>query len=201
MADNFDKETILTPLTELGQRLDDQGLSMHIYLVGGAAMALTYDNRRVTCDIDAIFDESRVEFSIIQEMAVEHGLPEHWLNTAARTYLPGDDRLAPVLEIAGLTISTASPRHMLAMKMAAFRTQDQGDLRLLFDVNGISNPEEAVDIVFSVYGPDYATMFGSREDYVLRAGSILAQNETLKGNQTSIAGPIPDDRSDSSIIP
>ncbi len=64
--------------------------------------------------------------------------------------------------------------------MVAFRTQDQRDLRLLFGVNSISNPEQAVDVVFSVYCPDYAPMFGSREDYVLRTESILGQIEALK---------------------
>ncbi len=75
-------------------------------------MALTCDNRRVTRDIDTIFANSGIEFSIIHEMVVEHGLPVHWPNTAACPYMPSDDRLVTTLENTGLTISTASSRHM-----------------------------------------------------------------------------------------
>lgn len=189
MVQEFDRDTILRLLTELGRCLHEQGLFMHIYLVGGAAMALTYDNRRVTRDIDGLFDHSDIELSIIHQMAIEHGLPEDWLNTAARPYAPGDDRLAALLEITGLSISTASPQHMLAMKMAAFRPQDHKDLRLLFGANGISSAQQAVEVVFTVYGPDYATMFGSREDYLLRAESILHQIEIEKEKQTSDVAP------------
>ncbi len=180
MAKSLDRTKILELLTELGSRLDEQGLNMHIYLVGGAAMALTYDSRRVTCDIDAIFDHSGIELSIIREMATEHGLPEDWLNTAVRPYVPGNDHWAATFEITGLSISTASPKHMLAMKLAAFRPQDHKDLRVLFEANGVSNAQQAVDIVFSVYGADYATMFGTREDYLLRAESILNQMKIEK---------------------
>lgn len=183
MVQEFGRDTILRLLTELGRRLHEQGLSMHIYLVEGAAMALTYDNRRVTRDIDGIFDRSEIESSIIHQMAIEFGLAEDWLNAAARPYVPGDDRLAVTLDITGLSISTASPRYLLAMKMAAFRPQDHEDLRLLFGVNGISNAQQAVDVVFAVYGPDYASMFGSREDYLLRAESILQQIEMKKGKE------------------
>lgn len=40
-------------LTEVGARLLARGREGQIYVVGGAAMALTFDSRRVTRDVDA----------------------------------------------------------------------------------------------------------------------------------------------------
>lgn len=43
-------------LADLGRRLDDRGLSAQLFLVGGAAMALAFNTRRSTRDLDAVFE-------------------------------------------------------------------------------------------------------------------------------------------------
>jgi Nucleotidyltransferase of unknown function (DUF6036) len=52
----FDRDKIMELLTELGRRLSAKGVAGRLYVVGGAAMALEFDTRRTTRDIDAIFD-------------------------------------------------------------------------------------------------------------------------------------------------
>lgn len=55
MASDLDRASILTALRALGERLHDGGIVADLYVVGGAAMAMAFDARRSTRDIDAVF--------------------------------------------------------------------------------------------------------------------------------------------------
>ncbi|MGO1183559.1 MAG: DUF6036 family nucleotidyltransferase [Micrococcaceae bacterium] len=44
---------------ELSDRLTTAGLQAQLFVVGGAAMALAYDDRRLTRDVDALFVPAR----------------------------------------------------------------------------------------------------------------------------------------------
>ena len=50
--ESFDAATLRETLTDLAERLAAREAQARIYLVGGAAMALEYDESRVTQDID-----------------------------------------------------------------------------------------------------------------------------------------------------
>jgi len=50
----LDKADIERALRRLGERLDRRGIVADLYVFGGAAMALAYDARRATRDIDAL---------------------------------------------------------------------------------------------------------------------------------------------------
>jgi hypothetical protein len=54
----LDREAITQALRQLGDRLARRGLVADVYVFGGAAMALAYDARRATRDIDAVFKPS-----------------------------------------------------------------------------------------------------------------------------------------------
>lgn len=47
-------------MTRLGERMTAIGVVGELYGVGGAAMALAYDLRRTTRDIDAVFEPNSV---------------------------------------------------------------------------------------------------------------------------------------------
>jgi hypothetical protein len=194
MMTEFTVDDIRSLLTELGRRLESRGLFSTIYVVGGAAMALVYDRRRVTDDIDAVFDQADAVMEIAEEMASDRGIQPDWLNSSVRQFLPGppsDDREATTYEVPGLSISRASPRHLLAMKMAAYRPQDQRDLVTLFDTLGIADPVEAVDITFAVYGDEYLDLAGGRggrEEYLLRASTVMARLQATRGAPRSEIG-------------
>lgn len=167
-------EEIHALLSELGARLDATGVHANLYVVGGAAMALVFNSRRVTSDVDGIFEPAEVVAREAAAMAFEHGLETDWLNSRAWTTL--DDTPNVYLDVPGLSITTASPEHLLAMKMAAFRDQDQQDLAVLFEVVGIEDPQQAVDITYEAFGGTdsfYADNFGDPLDYALRARAIL----------------------------
>lgn len=52
-------EEIRALLVELGEELAQIGESGELFLVGGAALALGYDAREATRDVDAVFEPKR----------------------------------------------------------------------------------------------------------------------------------------------
>lgn len=169
----FTADEIRDLLAGLGRRLASQGVRATIHIVGGAAIALEFDTRRVTSDVDAVLDPATTVRAEAARIAVERGLPADWLNDYVAAFVPGHDDGATTLEIEGITVTTASPEHLLAMKMAAYRPgKDQSDLELLFDRLGVTTPEQAADIALHVYGP-YTVVLPSRAELVLSARAIL----------------------------
>jgi hypothetical protein len=55
----FSREDIRELLIALGARLDGRGIEARLFLVGGAAMALAFSRRRVTRDLDAVFEPKK----------------------------------------------------------------------------------------------------------------------------------------------
>ena len=71
----------------LGDRLARRGLVANLFIVGGAAMALTYDAKRVTRDVDATFIPHGVVMEEARNVADSMGLPPWWLNEQASAYV------------------------------------------------------------------------------------------------------------------
>jgi hypothetical protein len=174
-AHELDRDEITELLTELGRRLHEDGVEATLYVVGGAAIAIQFDRRRVTRDIDAIFHPAITVREVAEAMAAEQGLPTRWLDDSAAAFVPGaaDDTDAIPFEAPGIAISIASPRHLLAMKMAAFRPTDRPDLEHLFAALEITTPEQAADITAEVYGDHHA--LPDREELLLIAEATLAR--------------------------
>jgi hypothetical protein len=167
------KEEITGLLTELGQRLRASGVEAQLYIVGGAAIALGIDTRRVTVDIDAVFHPETSVRDEATAMAAEHGLPAAWLNDSVKAFVPGDDVGSVPLAVPGLAVAVASPEHLLAMKMAAYRPgTDQRDLELLFGVLSITSAEQAADLCVRVYG-EHTVVLPSHDELVLSAQAVL----------------------------
>ncbi|TDO33818.1 hypothetical protein EV643_13187, partial [Kribbella sp. VKM Ac-2527] len=84
----FTAGEIVDLLSELDKRLKTRGISASVFVVGGAAIAVTSnDNPRRTEDIDAITrDEAVVDEARV--MASQRKLPEDWLNTRASPWMP-----------------------------------------------------------------------------------------------------------------
>lgn len=160
-------------LTELGRRLHENGVEATMYIVGGAAIALEIDTRRVTADVDAIFHPATTVRAEAEQLAVERGLPKDWLNNSVAAFVPGGDADAVPLAVPGMAVTTGSPEHLLAMKMAAYRPgKDQADLEVLFERLDVSTPEEAADIALRVYG-EYSVVLPARDELVLSARAVL----------------------------
>ncbi|GIE99224.1 hypothetical protein Ari01nite_66890 [Paractinoplanes rishiriensis] len=72
----LDRVAIEDAFRRLGERLARRGVIADLYVFGGAAMALAYDARRSTRDIDAVFQPHGVVLDEARSVAAELGLPQ-----------------------------------------------------------------------------------------------------------------------------
>ena len=116
-------------------------------------MALAYSTRRVTKDIDAVFEPKSSVYEAAARVAENLGLPEDWLNDAAKGFMPGkDEDPRPVPDIEGIEITTASPQYLLAMKLMAMRFgEDDEDIEILIHECGLNNAQEALELLERMY--------------------------------------------------
>jgi Nucleotidyltransferase of unknown function (DUF6036) len=146
----------LSALEALDQELATAGIRADVFVVCGAAMAVAYDARRSTDDVDAAFAPVDAVRRAAQRVADRLGLPQAWLNDGAKAFMPGDDpdRMI-VFERVNLQVAAASPRYLLAMKLLAARAErDQDDIRLLYELCGFSTAGEGLAVVEEAY-PGY----------------------------------------------
>lgn len=152
----MDRDEILAALRALGERLDRRGVQGDLYLVGGAAMALAYDARRTTRDVDAVFEPKMLVYEAAAEVARERGLAPDWLNDSAKGFLYAEDPHAgPVFEFPGLRVQAASTQMLLAMKVVAARIgEDDDDVAWLARRLGLESAEEVLHEVVAIVGEE-----------------------------------------------
>lgn len=154
------REKIVELLTELGQRLQERGIEGEIYLVGGGAMLLGYSRSTVTKDLDGIYAPSEVIDQIADQMAADRSdfaLMPGWLNSQVMPLLTRvqDSRAWQALELPGLTVTVASPEHLIAMKARASRSiRDFVDVAVLADILQITSMNQVYEICEAVWGFD-----------------------------------------------
>lgn len=149
----FDGDDVRELLSELDRRLRDRGASASVYVVGGAAIALSIADTRRTQDVDAVVSDRAVMEEAVA-LARERAIPPKWLNDNARPWippLPGDAAAAALLP--GLRVDLAPPRHLLAMKLVALRRQDVPDILALVGAlaMGAADPADFADLLAEVY--------------------------------------------------
>ena len=150
----MDGDEIRSLLIELGSRLAARGIEGEFYVVGGAAIALAFDVRRSTHDIDAVFEPKAAVYEVAAGMAADLDLPDGWLNDAVKGFLAGPDVGATVvLESPGLRVAVGSARMLLALKVLAHRVgEDDDDVRLLARELGLVSAEAVLAVAEEVFG-------------------------------------------------
>lgn len=88
MSKDLSLDEIRGLLLELGSRLKADTRNVSIRLVGGAAIAFIGNSRRVTQDVDAVYDVAPKVDRIVQDLAAERELPSDWLNQSAKAFIP-----------------------------------------------------------------------------------------------------------------
>jgi hypothetical protein len=149
------RDDLIQLLGEIATELDQEGHHGHLFVVGGAAMALAYNTRRSTRDLDAVFEPKTVLYDAARKVGARHSLPPDWINDAVKGFLPGaDPNATTVFDRPGLSVRVASPEYLFAMKAVAARIErDAGDLIQLYRLCGFTSVEEALDCVESYYPP------------------------------------------------
>jgi hypothetical protein len=140
-------------LAELDEELKILNVRGEIFVVGGAAMAIAYDTRRATADVDAVFVPSSEVRTAASRVAERLNLEPDWLNDGAEAFMPGEDiNQIGVYEGQNLSVAAASPQYLLAMKLMAARVErDQDDIRELYRLCELTTVEQGLDLLVSYY--------------------------------------------------
>lgn len=139
-------------LTELNEELRSMDIKGEICLYGGAVMALVYDARPDTKDVDAIFKPAAQIREAAHKVASKHGLEPDWLNDAVKGFLaPHNQRI--LFDFSNLKIYVPEPDYMLAMKAISARVNslDAVDVKVLIDLLKLKTADEVLDIVEKYY--------------------------------------------------
>ena len=165
----LDASQILVLFTALGRMLQAQGLVVNIHVVGGAAIALTLKDDRVTQDVDAIVTDHSAPFhAAARQVAREYGVSERWIEDdvsefVSRTPLGAETEIT----LPGLRVFVASPEHLLAMKTRAATTRmtprDSDDLVFLADHLGLDSPEQIATLTARQFEGVYRDTLGYDE--------------------------------------
>jgi hypothetical protein len=149
------RERILALFRELNDELCTIAVRGDVFVVGGAAMAVAYDARPATRDVDGIWHPSAEVRAAAARVAERHDdVDTDWLNDGVKGFLPGEDRGVPavVYEGACLTVRAASPEYLLATKLLASRvSRDEDDILLLYELCGLADVDEGLDLVERYY--------------------------------------------------
>lgn len=143
----LDRSQIEKAFALLAAGLARRRIHADLYVIGGAAIALAWDERRTTRDIDAVFETDRHQAFLEEVWAVAQtlGLPRSWLNEQAS---------ATVWDAPSLRVTSASPEFVLAMKARAGRPSDSADIALLIGLLKLTNVDDVVAIHDSVFPGD-----------------------------------------------
>ena len=149
----LNREAILAAFQALDEELGRRGVRANLFVVGGAAMAIAYDARRSTADVDAVFAPTGDVREAASKVADRLGLPR--LAERRRQGVHAWRRTRHVSPSSRRTTSrfaATSPRYLLAMKLLAARVErDQDDIRELYRLCGLSTPAEGLAVVEAAY--------------------------------------------------
>lgn len=138
---------------ELNAELAVHGVIGEIGICGGAVMCLVFGARESTKDIDAIFHPTNEIREASRVVATRMGLPEDWLNDAAKGYFLTAPPVREVMELSNLRVWAPQAEYMLAMKCvsARFDSHDLDDTKFLIGHLGIKTVDEACHIIEQYY--------------------------------------------------
>lgn len=138
----------------------EAGRTIDVAVYGGAALAIAFDLREMTRDVDAVVhgDPAFLRHAAV-EVASERGWPEDWFNDAVKGFRASREVLDGfVLPGArgGLRVYVPSPEYLFAMKCMAMRLDDPevsdvADIEHLAAILDIHTTQAALDIVESFY--------------------------------------------------
>ena len=161
----LDRGRILELFDELSAELRFSRTRGQIYILGGAAMSLAFSADRRTEDVDARIDTGHSRLvEAVRKIGRKHGLTDTWLNDQATTAIPraADVRAAVVYESPYLTVTGASARHLLAMKLLAAREKDRDDIAALVEHLELKEPQDAIRIYKDLF-PNEKVKFAARQ--------------------------------------
>lgn len=144
-------------IRHLFQALDEElrkiGVVGEVGICGGAVMCLVFQARRATKDVDAIFEPTQEIRTAAKAVATRLGVPEDWLNDAAKAFFHADPPREDVLTLPNLRVWAPTAKYMLAMKCisARFDSHDLEDTKFLIEYLQLRTPNDVFDIIQAYY--------------------------------------------------
>ncbi len=139
----------------LNARLGGLAVPVEILVVGGAAVAMQWNPRRATYDVDVVnAGIPQMFWDAVAAVAEAEGLGVHWLNNAAKVAVPtGPVPGSPSLLYQGsnLAVYGASAHMLMAMKLRSGRGIDIGDMPTLIDAIRPHSIDELYDLFEQAY--------------------------------------------------
>ena len=147
------RDELLKYLGILGKELEKNELQGEIILTGGAVMCLVHSARDMTKDIDALYEPKSEINTLIEKIAIEHGLPRNWLNDSVKGFVNGNVKTIDFMQLGNLKISVVTPEYLLAMKLISSRVegQDYNDIKFLMrelNIQTIDKAEAVIETFF-----------------------------------------------------
>ena len=176
MSGLLGREQLIDLFDELSAELRFSRTRAQIYIVGGAAMSLAFDRERTTRDVDARIDTGHSRLTeAVRKIGRKHGLGDTWLNDQATTAIPRatDARAETLYQSQYLTVTGASAKHLLAMKLLAARGKDRADIAALCKHLKLRQPRDAIRIYKDLF-PDEKLKGQARQilDWAFRSRTL-----------------------------
>jgi predicted nucleotidyltransferase len=118
----FDAAQIRALLQRVGALATARGTDLDIVVLGGAAVALLFESRRTTRDIDVV--EAHPQ-ELLTDLAIQiakaEGLAPNWLSDGARRFVTKVSRGPLLVEAPGIRAHAVSLEQLLASKLDAMR--------------------------------------------------------------------------------
>ncbi len=149
----LDSKTILQLFTALNEELREAEVHGEVGICGGAVMCLVFNARESTKNVDAVFLPTQEIRDASKTVADKLGVPEDWLNDAAKGYFLSHPPVRDVVELSNLRVWAPQADYMLAMKCisARFDSHDLDDTKFLLKHLEVWSVEEASHIIEQYY--------------------------------------------------
>jgi hypothetical protein len=137
----------------LNNELATRGVIGEVGLCGGAVMCLVFNARNSTKDVDAIFEPTTAIREAATVVASTFGVPEDWLNDAAKGFFLSNPPKQSVMEFPNLRVWAPTADYMLAMKCvsARFDSHDRGDVEFLLKHLELDSSDAVFDVISRYY--------------------------------------------------
>ena len=133
----------------LDEELGRRDVIGEVGICGGAVMCLVFQARRATKDVDAVFEPAGEIRAAAKVVAARQGVPEDWLNDAAKAFFHADPPREDLLDLPNLRVWAPTAGYMLAMKCIAARFDgyDLDDVRFLIEYLLLRKPDDVFRII------------------------------------------------------
>lgn len=191
------RDDLIIALHDLADVLNREGVGVHLYIVGGAAMVLGFSARDMTRDVDAVYSPKAEINRVATDIAKKYHLPQDWLNDNAAMFVSpvtDDDKSELFLSLGTVTIRTASAEALLAMKIRASRQRiDNFDIEFLCRHLKVSSVDQAVQIFDKYYPEDPLPKYALPILMAILGNDPQTTNplSEIISDTTPIPGPVP----------